>query len=328
MKSIRIAVASIMALTTAGTAFAQQPGKQPEQHWFAVEVIVFRPTTNMAGGNEMWPADPKLPSLKKAVVPAVPEPASTQPATGMATFALPSTTATPTVAAVKPEGDLVLPLPTTQYQLQGVWNRLAQSGRYQPLIHTGWIEQGVPPRQAPKVSITPLVMPESMSLPVSANLPVSTTLPTATTVFSDNTLAPAPASSQQPVATNVTAPDEKTAPPTAPAFGTIKLSYNRFLHLALNIAYRPVNPAALRTWRSKDDEFATPSPATTTPAPFTGFGPYFSPQPPKPQAIVMHESRRISPKTINYFDNPLFGVIVQVTPVEPPAAATAPAPAH
>ncbi|HET7308076.1 MAG TPA: CsiV family protein [Gammaproteobacteria bacterium] len=328
MKCIRIAVATIMGLATAGAAFAQQSNAKPEQHWFAVEVIVFRPTTNMAGGNEMWPADPKLPNLKNAVVPAAPEPATTQPA-GMTTFAVPSTTTTPAVATVKPEGDLVLPLPVKQYQLQGVWNRLAQSGRYQPLVHTGWIEQGVPPRQAPKVSITPLVLPASTGLPVSTNLPVSTTLPTATTVFSDNTLAPAPVSSQQPAVAKVTtAPQEKTAPPTAPAFGTIKLTYDRFLHLALNIAYRPVNPTSLRTWQPKDGELAVPSPATTASASFAGFGPYFSPQPPKPQAIVMDESRRISPKTINYFDNPLFGVIVQVTPIEPPAAATVPAPTH
>ncbi|HET7369478.1 MAG TPA: CsiV family protein [Gammaproteobacteria bacterium] len=309
MRFVRFASAAVLAAAAASAAFASPSDKKPEQHWFAVEVIVFRPTANMAGSQEVWPADPELPNVEQAIVPAAPE-AAAQPAAGMTTFALPATATPPTVAATPP-ADLVLPLPSNQYQMQGILNRLEQSGRYQTLIHTGWIQQGLPRGKAPKVSITPLVTPT----------PASTNLPTVATIYSDTALAPLPTTSQQPVQTEVVKEAKKTAPPTAPAFGTIKMSFDRFLHLALDIAYRPVNPAVLQTWHSTTGEFAQPSTANAAPAPIMTFGPYYRPAPPEPQAVVMNDSRSVDPNQVNYFDNPLFGVIVQVTPVEPPAAA-------
>lgn len=306
MKFVRLALAAIIAVAAAGAAFAGQSDKKKDQHWFAVEVIVFRPTANMAGSDEMWPADPQLPNLKDAVVPTAPAPVG-----GTATFPLTSTATTPAMAATIGPGKRVLPLSDTQYQLQGVWNQLKRSGRYETLIHTGWIEKGLPRGKAPTVSITPLVAP------------ASTNLPTVAAVYSDTGRVPLPASSQRPVKA-AAASKEKIAPPTAPAFGTIKLAFDRFLHLALNIAYRPVNPAALKTWHSSTGEFAAPSTANAGPAPVIRFGPYYQPMPPEPQAVVMNESRTVDPNAVNYFDHPLFGVIVQVRPVEPPAAAAQP----
>ncbi|HET6724621.1 MAG TPA: CsiV family protein [Gammaproteobacteria bacterium] len=300
-----IALAVLLSLAPLASAAEQQDKNKPDQHWYAVEVIVFSPATNMAGGNELWPPDPTLPDLKKAVVPALPDATSTTaPKT---TFALPSAPATTETATVA--GDTILPLPTTRYQLDGVWNQLQNSGRYAALLHTGWIERGVPRRQAKPVSITPL-------------MPASIAQPQAVTTFSDTTMTPQPATSQAAENPGTAEDTEKTTPPAAaPAFGTVKLAYDRYLYLALNIAWRPPHPAAIQTWRAPQTELATPATAI---APietgFSGMGPFPTLQPSGPRAIVMNESRRVEANKLNYFDNPLFGVIVQVRPVSPPAA--------
>lgn len=307
MKRLLALAAVILALAPLGSNAAQPATNQADQHWYAVEIVVFRPATNMAGSNETWPATPKLPDVAKAVVPAVPQPASTTtPAGGPGAQPLKTTPLQP-AAGTPAAGDEVLPLPATQYQLNGVWNRLQKSGRYITLLHTGWIEQGQPRTQAPAVSITPLVTPQ----PASA-------MPSPVSTFGDATLAllPAPQSS----GTAQASPLPPQAPADAPVFGTVTLSLNRYLHLGLDLAYRPTDAIGLSVYQQSGD-LAAPQNASSAPPEEFGTFPLM---PSAPTVILLDQSRRIQTNDLNYFDNPLFGAIVQVTPVPAPGATRQP----
>lgn len=288
--------AFVLMLALAGlTSFAATAAQAEDQHWYAVEVIAFKPTASMAGGDEMWPDDPKLPDVGDAVVPTVADTDTALPAP--LTLDAPQTVTVPAVT----------PLPTADYKLDGVWKRLQSSGRYQTLLHTGWIQQGKPRAQAQPISITPLMTATAPGKP-------------ADNVFSDfsDTAAPAPLLP----APQTTAPPIPAPPSGAPVFGTVTLSLDRYLHLAVDLAYRPTGAQTLRTYRSRDD-LALPAGATMAQPAATGFGD-FAAYPAAPAAIVMDQSRRIQPGNINYFDHPLFGAIIEVTPVPAPAAAAAP----
>lgn len=319
MKRLLGLAAASLALAPLVSNAAQPNTTASDQHWYAVEIIVFRPATNMAGNSETWPATPKLPDVTKAVVPAVPGPASTAAPAGTG-VAQPSATTPLQTATTPPAGDEVLPLPATQYQLDDVWNRLQSSGRYVTLLHTGWIEQGQPRAKAPAVSITPLVTPQPASVlptPVSTfGYAGSTPLPAPQSPGSAQTPLPSPSSHVTAQATSL----PPQAPADAPVFGTVTLSLNRYLHLGLDLAYRPADAIGLRVYQQSGD-LEAPQNASAVPA-TAGFG-TFPLAPSAPTAIVLDQSRRIQTGNLNYFDNPLFGAIVQVTPVPAPADANA-----
>jgi hypothetical protein len=286
MQTIRFFVLGTIAALAIPAAFAQQPAsKKTDSHWYAVEVIVFRPTAATAGDQELWPADPRLPDTSNAVVPGSSE---------SATKESPS--------------DTVLPLPHDQYQLKAIRNRLKRSNRYQVLLHTGWIEPGLPRNKAPTVSITPLV---------------TSTIPKLDMESYPSNSSSSPRFSQFESASSTPADDaaldltQRVPSPDDSAYGTIKLVYNRFPSVAVDIAYRPTHSGGLRTWREKES-FATPS-STRTPAELDFSDSDFEPVPSGPTAIVLNQSRRIKAKAVNYFDNPVFGVMVQIRSVKPPA---------
>jgi hypothetical protein len=113
----------------------------------------------------------------------------------------------------------------------------------------------------------------------------------------------------------------KTGPQYYWLSGTLKLSVSRYLHFETDLHMK------LRTTRQ---EVIEQSPA---PEDSGGFGSFFGmskePTPitierPVLQDYRFYESRRMRSKEIHYFDNPLMGVIVKVTPYEPEPPAPEP----
>jgi hypothetical protein len=260
---------------------------QRDGDWYAVEVIVFRPTTSLAGGNELMPPDPVPPSLENALAPGA---------------------AAANAGPRKSTADYARPLSRQDYKLAGIWKKLSRSGRYKPLLHSGWIQRRVPDRQAQKISITPLVKAPA---------------PAAQTMYSDGALTASPAETG-------TSGDShegeeagaRIAPADKPAFGTVTLAHaGRHLHLAVDVAWRAPDTAAVKTWQAPSETAAPSTSSRPRSVNFNRMGPFPAHQT-GPKIVVLRATRTIRPGALNYFDNPLFGVIIQVRKIKPPTAAS------
>lgn len=84
--------------------------------------------------------------------------------------------------------------------------------------------------------------------------------------------------------------------------GTIRLHLSRYLHLAVDLVYRP--------------GMRPPQPAAGSAFPTS---PQALSDVPLPARYVLRAERRIGSGVVQYFDHPMFGVLVLVRPYEPPA---------
>lgn len=87
--------------------------------------------------------------------------------------------------------------------------------------------------------------------------------------------------------------------------GTVRLTHSRYLHVALDLLYRPAGgplDAAASTGDAVTGSAAAAAPAAN--------GTASSP------AYRMRQHRRIDPGVLNYFDHPLFGVLIKTSPID------------
>ena len=103
--------------------------------------------------------------------------------------------------------------------------------------------------------------------------------------------------------------------------GSVKLSLGRFLHLGLDLLYRPGGSSASPPPGSGDTAGGL-APAATDSAPPSVSS---SVETPTPGVYRMRQHRRMRSGEVHYFDNPVFGVLAVITPYEPPAPKPAPA---
>ncbi|GBE11072.1 hypothetical protein BMS3Abin12_01649 [bacterium BMS3Abin12] len=88
--------------------------------------------------------------------------------------------------------------------------------------------------------------------------------------------------------------------------GSVLLTRRRYLHAALDLLYRP-----------GADSAAGPAGATTTNS-TDGAGTT------APVVYRMQQHRRINSAALNYFDHPLFGVLLEATPIDSPTESNSP----
>lgn len=255
---------SVLLCLTVVPAYAADQSQNQNQ-WYAVELIVFA-QTHPDAGNETWPATPGLPNL-----------------TGAQDI--------PTVAVA---GSPLQPLPADQFKLQAEADKLANDSDYEVLLHTGWVQLGVPGGKGIPVRI-------HTALPAAADDAAPATPAAVVPATPAGSVTPAPAAAT-PVA---------SAPDAQPRLdGVVTLTLSRYLHLDVDLVLRgePAAPA------DSGGFFGTPT------------------QQPQVQLYRLQESRRMRSKEIHYFDHPMFGVLAQVTPYDPsaipgasPAATPAPA---
>lgn len=171
-------------------------------------------------------------------------------------------------------------LPPMAEQLDDDWTHLKRSHGYEPLLHLTWTQPALDRTNAPAVR---------------AGVPVSLIPPSVTA------LAASPA---------VEAALGGAGTPPAPVYGTAKLSTTgSYLHFDLDLVIRgPLSksPAASAPQGINTMQLAPPS-ATAAPAPMFQF-------------YRLRQDNRIEAGKLAYFDHPLFGVIVLVTPVKKPGS--------
>ncbi len=170
-------------------------------------------------------------------------------------------------------------------------NRLANTAEYAPVRLLGWRQPATTPNMARAVSFAPL--------------PVSTTGP-----------APAPVPGPQP------APSGKVQ-----VTGTATLLViNRKPALALNLRLcEPRPPGLVLQPPPMATEVATMGAAAAVTRALPQADTVLPPQPrsdispPGQQCFLLRQRAMLTPGQLQYFDNPAFGVLALVTPIEPPS---------
>ncbi|MEM7468877.1 MAG: CsiV family protein [Pseudomonadota bacterium] len=182
--------------------------------WYHVEVIVFKQNQQEFEGGEEWSNEQSVPNFATAIDLSA-SIQSDEPISGIA------------------------PLSAGAYYLAGVYERLAASSRYEPLLHRAWAQPGYSANNVRQVYLST----DSNSL--------------------NDSFAPAG---------DIVQVKEVIE-------GTIGLQGGRLLHVKTNFVLR-------------NDELVTD----------------------------ISEFRKIKLKQLHYFDHPLFGLLVRVTPFKRPAS--------
>ena len=92
--------------------------------------------------------------------------------------------------------------------------------------------------------------------------------------------------------------------------GTVRLTRSRHLHVALDLLYRPGGtpaPTGPQGSSAQAPAAGNSGDSGSTAAPDTGA-----------TAYRMRQHRRIDPGVLNYFDHPMFGVLLEATPIDVP----------
>lgn len=174
--------------------------------WYAVEIIVFADARGSYHNSESWNQDLAAPDFAHANV-------------------LAASSSSQSFKAIDP----------SHFRLQGVWNRLRNSSDYKPLLHTGWIQPGLPQNRAVGVKIE----------------------------------AGAPSA---------------TLGGARPLSGVITVGLSRYLHLDANLLYRKAIAGGAE-------------------------------DAPRFETYQLSESRRMRSREIHYLDQPMFGVVAIITPL-------------
>jgi len=256
--------AAILVLTgLAGNAYAAE-----DEPWYTVEVIVFENRAAGAGDTERWPDDPGAPDYTHAVtlVPAAGNETTEQTASAVESQPLPYET-----------------LDEDEMQLTPLVKRMASSQDYRPLLHIAWRQPATKSGDSPPVRVS--ILPPATEDETAAPAPVTTSNdgPTEAATTETATVEGVQGDASEAAANR----------PEATVEGTIDLSRNRYLHLDVDLLYRP--PAAPQS---------------------AGLFSIFKEEQPRITAYRMHQHRRVRSKQLDYFDHPRFGLLTIVTPVD------------
>lgn len=293
-----------MILTGAATTSAQSTG---EESWYQIEVIVFK--RQQEAYQEHWPTNIKLeyPSrwvaledpetLNNAIDPEDPlvdmRSATEEPASIDAVIQQEQEAET---AAVDPLTTTpFLLLPAAEHSLTAHAAALRRNARYQVIFHQAWRQPLLPPRTASAVLINGgeqfdkhRELEGSITFSFSQFLQVKTNL--WFTQFGLIEEHPTTAWPALPPIPQVTPPPVVAQASAEPAFSLDQENLAR--------GYEEVEP-----WNQltvTEDSVDRYQPA---------------------RIVLLQEERRIRARELHYFDHPLFGVILQVTPYEAPAIA-------
>lgn len=165
-------------------------------------------------------------------------------------------------------------LPDTVFRMDYSWRKLQRSSDYAPLLHLAWAQPAID---------------RASALFVRVGMP-----PIAMAAASAGSLAPAAAAN-----TAVNAPNS--------VYGIAKLSTTGlYLHFDLDLVY--CGPPAKHLIASTASPAPTPANAPSASSTTATTAPASC------QPYRLREDRRIDAGKLNYFDNPMFGVLLLVTP--------------
>jgi hypothetical protein len=298
-----------------------QQGDSEETRWFQIELIIFAHKSDDPLESEKWPEIAGL-SLPPGIID-LSLPGTTPPAeagTSATTTEQPlvfQPVTSPTTTNNTPEdsvgiNELIPPVPMPvayemlrpeELDLNDVYKKLARSSRFEPLLHVAWKQ---PTYDKDKAQTVFLYDGMTKSASESEAGPQSDEKQTET----------------DSKAANFSGDALEMGPISPRVAGTVSLSVSRYLHFDADLIYRtPVKQQQaivipdLELWDEKP--YPTLSPHQ---------GPAYRLEEWNAiRGFRLQESRRMRSKKIHYLDNPFFGIIVLVTPVELPKPPEEPA---
>ena len=281
-------ISLILPATVTISVPAQAANEKDEIPWYEIEVIIFANQQKRAAETETWPEEVSTAGYDYVLDLALPGFAPLKPKLPPVNA---EAAATSKVSMSNPDdiygnGAYVL-LDKDFFQLSNIAKKIDSSSQYDVVLHLAW-------RQP--------TFDEDKSMPVF--------------VF-NNMLERDPVSQSIPNAGINQGYDFyvdglETGPQYYWLSGTLKLSVSRYLHLESDLHMK------MRTTRQEVIEESPPPESG-------GFGSFFGmsrePTPimierPVLQDYRLFETRRMRSKEIHYFDHPLMGIVVKVTPYE------------
>ncbi len=329
-------------------AYSAALAADDDLRWYQVEVVIFdRPDLEVGLASEHWPVDPGWPKLAQGVEL---DPLGEQTAPGAPRYpALDLTLAELNDAVDRLQGKgyrvlahrlWVQPTLAGERPHPALITDPDAPDRYQPLRYLP--EYQPEPRpfpdqeafQAAEAETAPAAAPETAE-PLAAPevLPSDTVLELEGGAI--GTLPLVDPQLGQPVEPEALAEGgdallvSHLGPPQKRLFGTIRLRRSRYLHLELDLLYRPEPERLAAAWPQPpltSAETETAPEAPTSPA-----APAEADLAEEEEAAAadqldpwsvngfrLHQKRRIRSRELHYFDHPLFGVLAQVRPVDGP----------
>lgn len=313
---VTIAMASGLLLGSL-PAHSAAPTEEKTVTWYDVEIIVFRNLDTRS--NETWPPDAGVPNVADAR-PLFPAPAEEDA----------NETLAETQAVVPAPGDYPQtptpyePLDASALRLTEIANSLQRSSKYEPLLHTAWTQPPLEREQAPYLRVT---------------------LPDAFVPEEEQETFEDPFHSEMQPQDEPPADEGEALPGSLPEFldeddevelarpldGVIQLSVSRYLHLDLDLLYLPddLNVAVLggvepaREWTEEEKfereqrrrdilEALARGDISVEEAEILAL----EPDEQRFEGFRLNQYRRLRSREIHYFDHPVYGVIVMVTPRE------------
>lgn len=291
-----------------------------DARWFQVELVLFAHKKGEPLESEQWPEiiGLSLPeSLLELHLPVAEPPADAdenQPGPGLSASLETSTPDLDIEPPGEPSSDGLPELPVA-YQLLGenalqlteARERIDHSSRYNTLLHVAWQQPTVDREHA-----QPIFFMQGMSDP----LPVENTSDASDEMSME--LPSTTDASLTPLMEFATEEDTNIGPADPQFVGTVTLSVERYLHLAIDLLFRqPVTQHLAIPIPDLELWYDRPYPTLKEPQ-----GPAYQQE--SWQAVRgfrFLESRRMRSKEIHYLDNPLMGLVVLITPVELPEPA-------
>jgi hypothetical protein len=276
---------------------AQAATEKAEIPWYEVEVIIFANKQKGAVDTETWPENVSTAGYNSVLDLALPGFSPLKPN-------LPPVNAQASVKSVtlSDDGDLYdhgayVLLDKDFYQLTNIANKIDSSSQYDVVLHLAWRQPTYDEDQS-----KPVFVFNGMLERDPTPKPISNSGFSQGYDFYVNGL--------------------ETGPQYYWLSGTLKLSVSRYLHLESDLHIK------MRATRQEVIEESPPPESG-------GFGSFFGmSREPTPimiersvlQDYRLFETRRMRSKEIHYFDHPLMGIVVKVTPYEPEVPAIEPRP--
>jgi len=306
----------LTALLSAASYAQSEP--EEDERWFQTEIIVFEiRDKNTIDSQEIWPDDPGLPNYENSIelnpvaevnpleltttntggipvlVTAAPT-VSTPELAGDINVTAPSGTlrsATETTAVIDEQPPQELPfqlLPEDALILTELNDILTGSTNYVPILNIAWRQPVAAKGKAQTLYIHSNI--GQTALTTAPELMSINSLMTPPDLNTDLNDAPMMFVTQSEIEQNSEDKQLKTLE------GTIKLHLGRYLHLEADLLYRSqTEPLENNTFFMNLDDIE------------------------QPQTLFrMHQTRRMRSGELHYFDHPMFGMLVQITPYELP----------
>jgi hypothetical protein len=331
-RSLRFLLTAVTVLCVALPLTSVAQEEEEELSWYAIEVIVFERTGEIGRNAEAWPFEPGLPKLADAVELS-PEGLSPEELAGKVS---PESTETTDEAPAQVESTptpLAPPIPSIpmprafqlvaeeEYRLTDAWKSLEKSSAFRPLLHLALIQPGYPSEDARLVHVR-----NANAALGTVDVPVDESVDERV----DGGVETPSAGNDPDFGFEVTLSPRITVardPAKAALDGTLRMHRARYLHVEADLLYyRPLDGDA--STAPENDPDAAPmldSPDTAL------IEQLLAEDDRAPRLFRLTESRRMRSRELHYLDHPLFGMLVEIVPLELPEMpaeddATQPAP--